>query len=62
MPEPSSGHGAILRRLTQDLDLRGNLVPDPTLVALCIEHGLAIVSAGSHFARFAELRWINPPA
>jgi uncharacterized protein len=30
------------------------------LAALCLEHGLDIVSADSDFARFPELRWINP--
>lgn len=32
------------------------------LAALCIEHGLAIVSADSDFARFDEIEWINPTA
>jgi hypothetical protein len=31
-------------------------------VALCLEHGLSIVSADSDFARFPEVRWINPVA
>ena len=34
--------------------------PDAALAALCIEHGLAVVSADSDFARFPDLRWINP--
>ena len=41
-------------------DIRGNLVSDAALAALCIEHGLVMVSADSDFARFAELRWFNP--
>ena len=41
-------------------ELRGNLVPDGQLAALAIEHGLAICSADTDFARFREVEWINP--
>ena len=61
-PAPGSGHAAILGRLVTSLDLRGNLVSDAVLAALCIEHGLDIVSADSDFARFTEVTWINPVA
>jgi uncharacterized protein len=40
----------------------GNLVPDAQLVALAIEHGLVVHSADTDFARFPEVRWINPLA
>ena len=59
-PRPGRFHGAILRRLTIEHDLRANLISDAVLAALCIEHGLAIVSADSDFARFRELAWVNP--
>lgn len=62
VPQPLSGHREILTRLVTQLDLRGNLVTDAVLAALCIEHGLAIVSADSDFARFAEIEWHNPVA
>jgi predicted nucleic acid-binding protein len=32
------------------------------LAALAIEHGLPIVSTDADFARFPEIRWINPLA
>jgi predicted nucleic acid-binding protein len=35
---------------------------DRWLAALCLEHGLEIVSADSDFARFTEISWINPVA
>jgi toxin-antitoxin system PIN domain toxin len=60
VPEPGRGHRAILRDLVVRLDLRAGLVTDAVMAALCIEHGLDIVSADSDFARFTELRWINP--
>jgi uncharacterized protein len=60
--EPGAGHQDILRDLVTRLDLRAGLVTDAVLAAMCIEHGLAIVSADSDFARFPELAWINPIA
>lgn len=62
IPHPGPGYRAIISGLVCDLDLRGNLVSDAVLAALCIEHGLAVVSADSDFARFRELVWINPVA
>ena len=61
-PAPGRGHREILGRLVRDLDLRANLVADASLAALCIEHGLTIVSADSDFARFGEITWHNPVA
>jgi uncharacterized protein len=62
VPEAGPSHGDILGRLLVDLDLRGGLVSDAVLAALCIEHGLTIVSADSDFARFTEIAWHNPVA
>jgi toxin-antitoxin system PIN domain toxin len=62
VPEPGRGHRTIFRDLMTRLDLRAGLVADAVLAAICIEHGLDIVSADSDFARFTELTWINPVA
>ena len=62
VPEPGRGHREILRDLITRLDLRAGLVSDAALAAICIEHGLDIVSADSDFARFTDLRWVNPVA
>jgi toxin-antitoxin system PIN domain toxin len=62
IPQPGRGHSTILKDLITRLDLRGGLVSDAVLAALCIEHGLDIVSADSDFARFPEIDWINPLA
>lgn len=62
IPAPGRGHQAILGTLVRELDLRANLIPDAVLAALCIEHGLRIVSADSDFARFREVVWENPVA
>jgi uncharacterized protein len=61
-PAPGRGHRNILGRLVRDLDLRANLIPDAVLAALCIEHGLEMISADSDFARFSEITWRNPLA
>jgi uncharacterized protein len=60
LAQPSTGHREILGRLIRELDLQGNLVADAVLAALCIEHGLAVVSADSDFGRFTEIEWVNP--
>ena len=60
IPTPGAGHRELLGQLVRDLDLRGNLVSDAALAALCMEHGLTVVSADSDFARFREVVWLNP--
>ena len=62
VPAPGDRHADILRRLVVDGDLHGNLVTDAHLAALAIEHGLAICSTDSDFARFPEVTWVNPAA
>ena len=60
VPSPGPGHRQILGALIVDKDLRAGLVSDAALAALCIEHGLAIVSADSDFARSPDVERINP--
>lgn len=60
IPEPGPGYTEILGGLVCELHLAANLVPDAALAALCIEHGVAMASADSDFARFPQIRWINP--
>lgn len=60
VPEPGRAYRSILGELVRELDLRGALVSDAALAALCLEHGLAVVSADSDFARFRDLTWTNP--
>ncbi len=62
VPAPTLAHREVLGRLLTTLDLRANLVPDAVLAALCVEHGLTMVSADSDFARFTEIAWHNPLA
>ncbi len=60
IPHPGPGHAAILTRLIDTYQLRGNLISDAHLAALAIEHGLTLASADTDFARFRELTWSNP--
>lgn len=60
IPDPGPRYGHILGGLITSYDLRGNLIPDAALAALAIEHGVALISGDTDFARFQELRWQNP--
>jgi toxin-antitoxin system PIN domain toxin len=62
VPPATERTAAILGELVQELDVRGNLVTDAQLAALAMEHGLAVVSFDSDFARFSAVRWLNPGA
>ena len=62
VPAPGRGHREILGSLLLQHDLRAGLVTDAVLAAICIEHGLTMISADSDFARFNQVRWVNPIA
>lgn len=62
IPHEGPGHALILTDLITRYQLRGNVVSDAHLAALAIEHGLEVCSNNSDFARFSEVRWINPVA
>lgn len=62
VPSPTERHAAVLGSMLLHHGLAGNLVPDAHLAALAVEHGVAIASADTDFARFTEVRWINPLA
>jgi uncharacterized protein len=59
-PVPGHRHGELFTDLVRRHQLRGNLISDAHLATLALEHGLQLVSADTDFARFTELRWINP--
>jgi toxin-antitoxin system PIN domain toxin len=60
IPREGPGHARILTDLITRYHLRGNIISDAHLAALAIEHGLEVCSNDSDFARFSEVRWINP--
>ncbi len=60
IPQAGPEYARILGEVINGHDVRGNLVPDATLAALAIEHGLTLCSTDTDFARFTALRWVNP--
>lgn len=62
IPQPTARFRKILGRLVRDHQIHGALMPDAYLAALAVDHGAALVSTDADFARFGELRWVNPIA
>jgi hypothetical protein len=64
VPAPGPAHAELLGDLIVRYEVSGNLVPDAMLAALALEHGLAVCSADTDFARFEPdgVRWHNPLA
>jgi toxin-antitoxin system PIN domain toxin len=60
--QPGPRHLEIAFRLLRTLGAAGNLTTDVQLAALAIEHGAALHSNDSDFARFPDLRWVDPLA
>jgi uncharacterized protein len=60
IPQPGPEYARILGRLITSYEIRGNLVTDAQLAALAMEHGVPVCSTDTDFARFRELRWIDP--
>ena len=62
VPGPTERHADVLGSLIATHQPRGNLVTDAQVAALAMEHGLTVYSADTDFARFTEVRWVNPIA
>lgn len=62
IPVPTERNADVLGELIGKYRLTGNLIPDAHLAALAIQHGLAVCSADTDFARFTEIAWLNPVA
>ena len=58
--EPGRGHARLAADLFATPGLSSNDVPDVYLAALAIERGLTLATRDHGFARFANLRWVDP--
>jgi toxin-antitoxin system PIN domain toxin len=60
VPVPTERHAEIFTDLVRRHRVTGALVADADLAALAIEHGLELASTDADFARFDEIRWVDP--
>ena len=58
--QPSNTHFAKLRAELERLGTAGNLTTDAHLAVLAMERGYILYSTDTDFARFNDLRWVNP--
>lgn len=57
---PGPHHFTLLRRLCEEADATGDLVPDAVIAAIALEHGCAVASLDRDFARFASIDHVVP--
>lgn len=57
---PSPRHWDLFRQLVDDIDARGNDVPDAYLAAYALDNNATWLSADRGFARFKRVRWLHP--
>jgi toxin-antitoxin system PIN domain toxin len=62
IPLPTERHRDVLAATLRQIGGRANLFPDADLAALAIQHGLTLCSSDGDFARFGDLKWMNPLA
>lgn len=60
--EPGERYWEILTRLLTVTAVRGPLIMDAHLAALALEHGATLCSTDRDFARFPDVRLLNPLA
>lgn len=57
---PSPRHWDWFRQLVDDIEARGNDVPDAYLAAYALDNNATWLSADRGFARFKRVRWVHP--
>lgn len=60
--EPGERHLALVKRLCEEAEASGDLVPDAVLGAIALEHGAGVASLDRDFARFPSVRHVRPGA
>lgn len=59
---PGTQHLALLRRICEEADATGDLVPDAILAAIALEHDCVVASLDRDFARFSSIDHVIPGA
>jgi predicted nucleic acid-binding protein len=59
---PGPKHTHVMTRLLEAAGGGGDLVPDAHLAALAAKNGGTVYSQDADFARFPDVRWVNPLA
>lgn len=57
---PGPRHLALVRRLCEEADATGDLVPDAVLGAVAVEQGATVATLDRDFSRFASVRHLRP--
>ncbi len=60
IPQPTERHRTVLDSLLGEIGGKPELVTDAHLAAIAVEHGLVLCSSDGDFARFSQLRWLDP--
>ena len=57
----TSRHADVMMSIVETSGVTGNLIHDAHIAALCVEHGVSeLVTGDRDFARFVEIRAVNP--
>ncbi len=57
---PGPRHLTLVRRLCEEADATGDLVPDAVLGAIALEHGATVATLDRDFSRFSSVRHLRP--
>ena len=60
IPQPTERHADAVGGLIASVRVSSRAVMDIHLAALAIEHDLTLCSADNGFARYPDLKWLNP--
>jgi toxin-antitoxin system PIN domain toxin len=60
--QPGARHLPLLRRLCDEADAVGDLVPDAAIGAIALEYDCELVTLDRDFARFPSIRRMRPPS
>lgn len=57
---PGARHLELLRRVCEEAEAAGDLIPDAVIAATALEHGCTVATLDRDFARFSSVRHLRP--